>query len=259
MRCRHCDSALQHTFLDLGSAPPSNAYLTTEDLQKPEKHYPLRVRVCDRCWLVQTEDYADREELFDSQYAYFSSTSKNWLAHAERYVGAITAQLDEVVEHPLHVVRGIPCLGIEPTASTAAAAESLGVPVLREFFCERLGKSLADSGRRADLIVGNNVYAHVPDINDFTRGLKAVLAVGGTITLEFPHLLRLVEGAQFDTVYHEHFSYLSLHTVGRIFAAAGLRLLDVAELATHGGSLRVYGGHADDRWLSAVRPRSARR
>jgi len=266
LRCRHCDSALQHTFLDLGSAPPSNAYLTTEDLQKPEKHYPLRVRVCDRCWLVQTEDYADREELFDSQYAYFSSTSKNWLAHAERYVGAITAQLELgegsfVIELACNdgyllknfVARGIPCLGIEPTASTAAAAESLGVPVLREFFCERLGKSLADSGRRADLIVGNNVYAHVPDINDFTRGLKAVLAVGGTITLEFPHLLRLVEGAQFDTVYHEHFSYLSLHTVGRIFAAAGLRILDVAELATHGGSLRVYGGHADDPRTTSAR------
>jgi len=245
--------------VDLGYAPPSNAYLTHEDLLRPEKYYPLRVRVCERCWLVQTEDYAEREQLFDSQYAYFSSTSKTWLAHAERYVAAITERLrldadSLVVEVACNdgyllrnfVARGIPCLGVEPTAGTAAVAENLGIPVVREFFGEQFGMRLGDSGRRADLIVGNNVYAHVPDINDFTRGLKAALKDGGTITLEFPHVLKLIEQAQFDTIYHEHFSYLSLHTVERIFAAAGLRVLDVEQLATHGGSLRVYGGHSDD-------------
>jgi SAM-dependent methyltransferase len=259
LRCRHCCSALQHVFVDLGYAPPSNAYLTTEDMLRPEKYYPLRVRVCERCWLVQTEDYAEREELFGAQYAYFSSTSKAWLAHAERYVAAITERLRldadslvvEVASNDGYllksfVARGIPCLGIEPTAGTAAVAESLGIPVIREFFGEQFGMRLGDSGRRADLIIGNNVYAHVPDINDFTRGLKAVLKAGGTITLEFPHVLKLIEQAQFDTIYHEHFSYLSLHTVERVFAAAGLRVLDVEQLATHGGSLRVYGGYDED-------------
>jgi hypothetical protein len=259
LKCRHCFSPLQHTLVDLGFAPPSNAYLTSADLPRPEKRYPLRVRVCDRCWLAQTEDYAEREELFDAEYAYFSSTSKAWLAHAARYVEAIVGRLglgadSFVIEVACNdgyllknlVARGIPCLGIEPTASTAAAAEHLGIAVLRSFFGERLAGELAASGRRADLIVGNNVYAHVPDINDFTRGLKAALTNGGTVTLEFPHLMRLLEDAQFDTVYHEHFSYLSLYTVGRIFASAGLRIFDVEELPTHGGSLRVYGAHADD-------------
>jgi len=265
LRCRHCFAPLEHTFVDLGFAPPSNAYLTSADLLRPEKYYPLHIRVCDRCWLVQTEDYAEREELFSAEYAYFSSTSKGWLTHAERYVDAITQRLrldagSFVVEVACNdgyllknfVARGIPCLGIEPTESTAVAAESLGIPVLREFFGELLGRRLADTGPRADLIAGNNVYAHVPDVNDFTRGMKAALAAGGTITLEFPHLLNLIEQAQFDTVYHEHFSYFSLHTVGRIFAAAGLRVLDVERLPTHGGSLRVYGGHEDD-----TRPTSA--
>jgi SAM-dependent methyltransferase len=250
---------LQHTLVDLGFAPPSNAYLTSADLLRPEKHYPLRVRVCDRCWLAQTEDYAEREELFGAEYAYFSSTSAGWLAHAAAYVDAVTERLRlgahsfviEVASNDGYllknfVARGIPCLGIEPTASTAAAAEALGVPVLREFFGDRVGRQLAGSGKQADLILGNNVYAHVPDINDFTHGLKAALKPGGTVTLEFPHLMRLIEHAQFDTVYHEHFSYLSLHTVERIFAPVGLRIIDVEELPTHGGSLRVYGAHSDD-------------
>ena len=257
MKCRHCSIELEHTFLDLGFAPPSNAYLTLADLSRPEKYYPLKIKVCDRCWLVQTEDCAQADELFGSDYAYFSSTSSGWLAHAAKYAEKMTRQLQltqnslviEVASNDGYLLRnfvasGIPCLGIEPTASTAAAAEKIGIPVIREFFGEQLGKQLADTGKQADLIVGNNVYAHVPDINDFTRGLKAALKPGGTITLEFPHLMRLIERTQFDTVYHEHFSYLSLYTVILIFQAAGLCVWDVEELSTHGGSLRIYGRHA---------------
>lgn len=259
MKCRHCGAPLTHTFLDLGFAPPSNAYLTQADLSKPEKYYPLKIKVCDQCWLVQTEDYAQADELFSPEYAYFSSTSSGWLAHAKRYAEKMTHELGlnaqslviEVASNDGYLLKnfvaaGIPCLGIEPTDSTAAAAEQLGIPVLREFFGEALGQQLTAKGQQADLIAGNNVYAHVPDINDFTRGLKAALKPGGTITLEFPHLMRLIEQAQFDTVYHEHFSYLSLQTVSRIFAAAGLRVWNVEELPTHGGSLRVYGCHQDD-------------
>lgn len=259
MRCRHCATQLENTFLDLGFAPPSNAYLTADALTRPEKYYPLKIKVCSHCWLVQTEDYAQAEELFSADYAYFSSTSTGWLAHAEHYVQAMIAQLGltqishviEVASNDGYLLKnfvaaGIPCLGIEPTASTATAAEQLGIPVLREFFSEVLGKKLASKGKQADLIAGNNVYAHVPDINDFTRGLKAALKPRGTITLEFPHLMQLLEHTQFDTVYHEHFSYLSLYTVSRIFEAAGLRVLNVEQLPTHGGSLRVYGCHGDD-------------
>lgn len=259
MKCRHCGTSLEHTFLDLGFAPPSNAYLTEADLHQPEKYYPLKVMVCDQCWLVQTEDYAQADELFSPDYAYFSSTSSTWLAHAADYAEKMTAQLGlnsnslviEVASNDGYLLKNfvakeIPCLGIEPTTSTANAAEKLGIPVLREFFGEALGEQLAAKGKQADLIAGNNVYAHVPDINDFTRGLKAVLKPGGTITLEFPHLMRLIEHTQFDTIYHEHFSYLSLYTVSRIFKEAGLRVWKVEELPTHGGSLRVYGCHMGD-------------
>ena len=259
MNCRHCNAPLLHTFLDLGFAPPSNAYLTKDDLNRPELYFPLRVLVCDRCWLVQTEDFAQAEALFTADYAYFSSTSSSWLAHAKRYSEDVITQLE--LTHKSYVVEiasndgyllknfvaaGIPCLGIEPTIRTADAAERLGVPVIREFFGEALATELSEQGKKADLIVGNNVYAHVPDINDFTNGLKALLKPGGTITLEFPHLMRLVEGVQFDTVYHEHFSYLSLFTVSKIFARFGLRIWSVDELPTHGGSLRVYGCHESD-------------
>jgi SAM-dependent methyltransferase len=260
MKCRHCGTPLSHTFLDLGFAPPSNAYLTEADLSRPEKYYPLKIKVCDQCWLVQTEDYAQADELFSSDYAYFSSTSSSWLTHAARYAELMiqTLGLDssslviEVASNDGYLLKnfvaaGIPCLGIEPTASTAAAAEQLGIPVFREFFGEALGKQLAADGKQADLIAGNNVYAHVPDINDFTRGLKSALKPGGTITLEFPHLMRMIEYTQFDTVYHEHFSYLSLYTVSRIFLSAGLRIWHVEELPTHGGSLRVYGCHLEDK------------
>ena len=259
MKCRHCATPLENTFLDLGFAPPSNAYLTVDELTRPEKYYPLKVKVCSHCWLVQTEDYAQADELFSADYAYFSSTSTGWLEHAAHYAQTMITQLGltqishviEVASNDGYLLKnfvaaGIPCLGIEPTASTAAAAEQLGIPVLREFFGEALGKKLAAEGKQADLIAGNNVYAHVPDINDFTRGLKAALKLGGTVTLEFPHLMQLLEHTQFDTVYHEHFSYLSLYTVSRIFGSAGLRLWNVEQLSTHGGSLRVYGCHTDD-------------
>ena len=258
MKCRHCKQPLEHTFLDLGFAPPSNAYLTDADLVRPEKYFPLKVKVCDACWLVQTEDYAQADELFNADYAYFSSTSTGWLKHAERYANDMRQRQDldakslviEIASNDGYLLKnfvtmGVPCLGIEPTASTAEAAEKLGIPVLREFFGEGLGQRLAQQGRQADLIAGNNVYAHVPDINDFTRGLKAALKPNGVITLEFPHLMRLVEHIQFDTIYHEHFSYLSLYTVSRIFQAAGLRIWHVEELPTHGGSLRIYGCHAE--------------
>lgn len=264
MNCRHCRTPLEHVFLDLGFAPPSNAYLTAADLKAPELYFPLKLFVCKHCWLVQTEDYTQADELFGNDYAYFSSISASWLAHAARYTEMITTRLGlgeesfviEVAANDGYLLKnfvaaGIPCMGIEPTASTAAAAEGLGIPIRREFFGTALARTIAAEGKQADLIIGNNVYAHVPDINDFTAGLKATLKRGGTITLEFPHLMRLIEHVQFDTVYHEHFSYLSLYTVSRIFQQAGLRVFDVQELSTHGGSLRVYGSHEDDPRSSA--------
>lgn len=259
MNCRHCNTPLQHVFLDLGFAPPSNAYLTKAQLTQPEVHLPLKLFVCDHCWLVQTEDFTQADELFRYDYAYYSSTSISWLDHAARYTTAITKRFGlgsesfviEVASNDGYLLRnflppGIPCLGIEPTEGTAKAAENLGIPVLREFFGDALAKRLTAEGKQADLIIGNNVYAHVPDINDFTRGLKSVLKPTGVITLEFPHLMQLIEHNQFDTVYHEHFSYLSLQSVSRIFDQAGLRVWDVEELSTHGGSLRVYGCHRED-------------
>ena len=259
MKCRHCSAELRSDFLDLGFAPPSNDYLTREDLSRVEKYYPLRVRVCAQCWLVQTEDFTQADALFDGDYAYFSSTSTSWLQHAAHYVEKIIGELAldansfvvELASNDGYLLRnfvqaGIPCLGVEPTASTAAAAEALGIPVERVFFGAGVGQELAAKRGQADLIIGNNVYAHVPDINDFTRGIAALLAPHGTVTLEFPHLLELMANGQFDTVYHEHFSYLSLHAVQRIFQAAGLRVWRVENLSTHGGSLRVFGCHRAD-------------
>lgn len=256
MKCRHCKKPLNHVFLDLGFAPPSNAYLTSNELNTPELFFPLKLLVCDNCWLVQTEDYAKADELFSSDYAYFSSISQSWLKHAKIYFELVRKRfllnkesyVIEVASNDGYLLKNfveanIPCLGIEPTASTAGAAEELGIPVIREFFGTDLAKSLVTEGKQADIIIGNNVYAHVPDINDFTSGLKVVLKPEGIITLEFPHLMRLIESVQFDTVYHEHFSYLSLTTVNCIFSSAGLRVWDVEELHTHGGSLRVYGCH----------------
>jgi SAM-dependent methyltransferase len=264
MNCRHCTQPLEHVFLDLGFAPPSNAYLSQADLIKPERYYPLKLFVCAQCWLVQTEDYAQADELFSHDYAYFSSVSQSWMVHAARYAEMIMKRLGltknsyviEVAANDGYLLKnfvsaGIPCLGVEPTASTADAAEKLGIPIIRKFFGQTLAKRLVAEGKQADLILGNNVYAHVPDINDFTAGLKTALKPGGTITLEFPHLMQLLKDTQFDTVYHEHFSYLSLYSVNQIFARAGLRVCDVEELPTHGGSLRVYGCHAEDGRMTA--------
>jgi SAM-dependent methyltransferase len=259
MNCRHCNTPLEHVFLDLGFAPPSNAYLNAADLQAPEQYFPLKLFVCDQCWLVQTEDYSRSDELFTKDYAYFSSVSTTWLAHARSYVEMITTRLGlgadsfviEVASNDGYLLKnfvasGVPCLGVEPTDSTAAVAEAAGIPVAREFFGRDFAGKLVKSGKQADLIIGNNVYAHVPDINDFTAGMKTALKPGGTITLEFPHLMSLIRLNQFDTVYHEHYSYLSLQSVKAIFARAGLRVCDVEQITTHGGSLRVYGCHADD-------------
>lgn len=259
MNCRHCSAPLEHVFLDLGFAPPSNAYLNAADLQAPEQYFPLKLFVCGNCWLVQTEDYSRSDELFTKDYAYFSSVSSTWLAHARSYVEMITARLGlgsgsfviEVASNDGYLLKnfvanGVPCLGVEPTDSTAAAAEAAGIPVAREFFGQDFAGKLVKSGKQADLIIGNNVYAHVPDINDFTAGMKTALKPGGTITLEFPHLMSLMRLNQFDTVYHEHYSYLSLQSVKAVFAKAGLRVCDVEQIPTHGGSLRVYGCHADD-------------
>jgi SAM-dependent methyltransferase len=240
-------------FLDLGAAPPSNAYLTRQALRGPEIWYPLRLLVCEKCWLVQTEDHAGREQLFDADYAYFSSYSRSWLAHAESYAQAMQKRLElgaqscvvEVAANDGYLLQyfrqaGIPCYGVEPTRSTAAAARKIGIDIVERFFGRALARELVDQGRRADLIAANNVLAHVPDINDFVAGFALLLKEQGVATFEFPHLLRMVRECQFDTAYHEHYSYLSLGSARRIFENNGLQVFDVEELPTHGGSLRVY-------------------
>lgn len=259
MNCRHCQSALSLPFLDLGSAPPSNAYLTADSLHQPERHFPLRVLVCENCWLVQTAEFAG--DLFPPDYAYFSSLARGWLAHAEKYVAEVVEATDRFALSPASLVveiasndgyllqyflpRKIPCLGIEPTHLVAEAARTKGIEVVEEFFGTPLAMRLVDQGTRADLLIANNVLAHVPDIDDFARGCAILLKPTGVATFEFPHLLRLVADCQFDTIYHEHFSYLSLTVVNRIFAASGLTVFDIEELPTHGGSLRVYTQRSD--------------
>lgn len=258
MKCRHCSADVTVSMVDLGSAPPSNAYLTASSLMAPEKWFPLRVSVCDKCWLVQTEDFAQADELFDAEYAYFSGFSTSWLAHSERYVAEMAARFalgaeSHVVEvaandgYLLQYVkaRGIPCTGIEPTASTASAARAKGIPIVEEFFGVHLAERLVAQGRQADLTAANNVLAHVPDINDFVAGFARLLKPQGVSTFEFPHLLKLVAENQFDTIYHEHFSYLSLTSVLGIFANNGLAVFDVEQHPTHGGSLRVFAQRKD--------------
>ncbi|WMW82231.1 class I SAM-dependent methyltransferase [Undibacterium cyanobacteriorum] len=253
MKCRHCANELHASCLDLGTAPPSNSYLSLEQLSEPELYFPLRLLFCDQCYLVQTEDFTRRELLFSEDYAYFSSYSSSWLEHARKYVSAVCERfaLDQeslVVEvaandgYLLQYVqqRNIPCLGIEPTESTAQAARAKGIRVESVFFGVASARELAGRGLQADLMVANNVLAHVPDINDFVAGFAVLLKENGVVTFEFPHLLNLVRFNQFDTVYHEHFSYLSLSAVQNIFSANGLNVFDVEELSTHGGSLRVY-------------------
>ena len=258
MKCRHCGQGLQHPFLDLGTAPPSNAYLTQADLAKPELYFPLRVLVCDHCWLVQTEDFTNVDQLFTSEYGYFSATSKSWLNHCENFVNTATKRFglsdkSMVVEiaandgYLLQFVqeKSIPCLGIEPTASTAAAARELGLEIVEEFFGEDLGQKLSADGKTADLTIANNVLAHVPFINDFVTGFAKILKQDGVACFEFPHLLQLVKNHQFDTIYHEHYSYLSLTALTSVFEKNGLAVFDVEELSTHGGSLRLYAQRKD--------------
>lgn len=253
MKCRHCAHELSLSFLDLGSAPPSNAYLTPATLNQPETWFPLRVLVCEHCWLVQTEDHAGREALFNDDYAYFSSFSSSWLAHAQHYVQCMQQRfgLDarscvvEVAANDGYLLQyvqqaGIPCYGVEPTASTAAAAKARGIEIVERFFGVELAQALVAQGKQADLMAANNVLAHVPDINDFCAGFATLLKPQGVATFEFPHLLRMVQHCQFDTAYHEHYSYLSLTAVQTIFTANGLTVFDVQELPTHGGSLRVF-------------------
>ena len=245
--------------MDLGFSPLANAYLTWEDLSASENYYPLRIAVCKKCWLVQTEDYVGAKDFFGPDYAYFSSVSSSWLDHSKKYSTKVIEKFSlnahssviEIACNDGYLLRNfieqkIPCIGVEPTRNTAQAARKLGIEVVEEFFSTSVATQMKESGIDADLIIGNNVFAHVPDINDFTVGLKKILKHDGVITLEFQHILSLVEKRQFDTFYHEHCSYLSLFTACKIFLQAGLRIWDVEELPTHGGSLRIYGCHQDN-------------
>ncbi len=258
MKCRCCGSHLEQTFLDLGSSPPSNAYLSAADLAGPEVWYPLQVMVCGDCRLVQTRDFTRAEDLFTEDYAYFSGFSTSWVEHCRRYVDEMVDRLGlgpdslvvEVACNDGTLLakfrdRGIRCLGIEPSTSTASAARELGLEVVEEFVGVDMAERLAAEGIAADLLVANNVVAHVPDIVDFVRGCGFLLSRDGVASFEFPYLLRLVRGVQFDTIYHEHFSYLSLTSLSRVVDAAGLVICDVGEIPTHGGSLRVYLRRAD--------------
>jgi SAM-dependent methyltransferase len=256
-RCRFCAAPLVHTFANLGMSPIANNYLTAEQLNGMEPFFPLHALACDRCFLVQLEEFETPEAIF-SDYSYFSSYSTSWLEHARRYAEAATeryglggdSQVVEIASNDGYLLqyfveRGVPVLGVEPAANVAEVARERGVPTEVEFFGTEVAKRLAGK-RRADLLIGNNVLAHVPDLNDFVSGMKELLAPTGVITMEFPHLERLIEERQFDTIYHEHFSYFSLLTARRVFAAHDLRIFDVEELATHGGSLRIHACHVDD-------------
>jgi 2-polyprenyl-3-methyl-5-hydroxy-6-metoxy-1,4-benzoquinol methylase len=255
--CRACQHPLSHPLVDLGMAPLANAFLREDQLQRMEPFYPLRPLVCDRCYLVQLEQFEAPESIF-SDYAYFSSFSETWLEHARSYVAAMLARFGfdasshvvEIASNDGYLLQyfhelGVPVLGIEPAANVAQAAQAKGIPTLVQFFGRDLACALAGEGRQADLVVANNVLAHVPDLNDFVAGLKILLKEQGAITIEFPHLLRLMEENQFDTIYHEHFSYFSYTTAERVLAAHGLSVFDVEELATHGGSLRVFARHQE--------------
>jgi SAM-dependent methyltransferase len=254
--CRFCSAPLEHVFVDLGMSPIANSYLRPEQLLRMEPFYPLRCLVCSKCFLVQLEEFESPEQIFSDDYAYFSSYSSSWVEHARQYVGMAVERFElgpdqRVVEIASNdgyllqffVQRGVPALGIEPAANTAAAARERGVETLVRFFGTDTAREVA-ANQRADLIIGNNVLAHVPDLNDFVAGIAVLLAPEGTVTMEFPHLLRLIENREWDTIYHEHFSYFSWLTVRQVFAVHGLRLYDVDEIPTHGGSLRIYGCHA---------------
>jgi len=260
MQCRFCKTKLTDVFIDLFNSPASNSFITKEQLNEPETFFPLKVYTCPECFLVQVDEYKKSDAIFDSNYAYFSSYSTSWLAHAKLYVEKMTnrfgystaSQVIEVASNDGYLLqyfkeKGIPVLGIEPTANTAEAAKEKGIESVIDFFGVRLAKELAAEGIKADLLLGNNVLAHVPDILDFVGGMKHILKSDGVITMEFPHLMQLVDKNQFDTIYHEHFSYLSFYSVKRIFESQGLEMFDVEEISTHGGSLRIYAKHKEDK------------
>lgn len=255
MKCRCCKSEVLERVVDLGFAPPSNNYLTTDELLKYEVHFPLRINVCRNCYFCQTEDYQSSDNLFRSQYEYLSSTSASWLRHAEEYCQKIIHKLNlnkgsfvvELASNDGYLLRNfvnssIPCLGVEPTALAASIARQNSVETLEEFFGLELSERLTERYSKADLIIANNVYAHVPNILDFTKGIANLLKPDGVVTIEFPHVMNMIKYHQFDTIYHEHFSYLSLHSVRNVFEQCGLEILDCEKIETHGGSLRVFGG-----------------
>lgn len=258
LKCRFCNTALEHTFVDLGMSPFSNSYISPEKANAMEPFYPLHTRVCTKCWLVQLPMYETSEHIF-SDYAYFSSYSDSWLAHAKVYTETMKQRFGlslgsaviEIASNDGYLLQyfkqaGIPVLGIEPAKNVAEVAIRAGVPTIVKFFGEQTARELVTNGKQADLLLGNNVLAHVPDLNDFVKGMKILLKPTGVITMEFPHLQRLVDECQFDTIYHEHFSYFSFVTVEQVFARHGITLFDVDELPTHGGSLRIYGCHRED-------------
>ncbi|MBU4220125.1 MAG: class I SAM-dependent methyltransferase [Euryarchaeota archaeon] len=258
--CKICDTNLEVPFLSIGNSPLSNAYLSKDDLHKMEPNYPLEVYVCEKCYLVQLEEFETAKNIFSSDYAYFSSYSESWLQHCKNYTEMMITRFgfdknSFVVEigsndgYLLQYFRqhGIPVLGIEPASNTAQVAIKKGIPTDITFFDMTYAKKIRKTGKLADLIIGNNVLAHNPNLNDFVNGLKLALKSDGVITMEFPHLLKLIEGNQFDTIYHEHFSYFSFYSVHKLFASHNLELFDVEEIPTHGGSLRIYAGHKDDK------------
>lgn len=260
MKCRFCQTDLKDVLIDLFNSPASNSFLSTEQLNEPELYYPLKVYTCHHCFLVQIDEYKKSDTIFDNSYVYFSSYSRTWLEHARNYVDRMVSRFgfnekSKVIEIASNdgyllqyfVKRGIPVLGIEPASNTAEVAKSKGINSIIDFFSVRLAQQLTGQNTKADLLLGNNVLAHVPDIVDFTKGLKILLNERGVITMEFPHLVQLIENNQFDTIYHEHFSYLSFTTVKKIFEAADLEMFDVEEIPTHGGSLRIYAKHPEDR------------
>jgi SAM-dependent methyltransferase len=261
-QCRFCQAPLRHTFVDLGMSPLCESYLTSDQLNGMEPFYPLHVKVCAECFLVQLEQYVSAEHIF-TEYAYFSSYSDSWLKHCSNYVDLISDRLElgreslvvELASNDGYLLqyfvrKGIPVLGVEPAINIARVAEQKGVPTLVKFFGSETAEEMIGAGRKADLVIGNNVLAQVPDLNDFVEGMRMVLKPGGVATLEFPHLVQLMQGNQYDTIYHEHFSYFSLITVEKIFAAHGLVVFDLDEVPTHGGSLRIYAGHADEKGRS---------
>lgn len=259
MQCRFCKNELSNVFIDLGHSPASNSFLEKEELDEPETYFPLKVYVCSKCYLVQIAEYKKSDAIFNDKYVYFSSYSKSWLAHSKEYVRLIEKRFGlnaqslviEIASNDGYLLqyfkeKNIPVLGIEPTANTAQIAKEKGIETMVDFFGMQLANKLVSQGVKADLLLGNNVLAHVPDIVDFVGGMKILLKQDGVITMEFPHLMQLIDHNQFDTIYHEHFSYLSFHTTQQIFASQGLELFDVEEIPTHGGSLRIYAKHAED-------------